>query len=82
MWSIGVSVGWYAVGRDNGRRKGRDGRESEKPPKGCGGNKPCFLKKIPAKKPKRGRFKIEGGPDGGAATRAASMFVAQFCGLG
>ena len=35
---------------------------------------------ISAKSPNRGRFEIEGGPDGGAATRAVSMFVAQVCG--
>ena len=35
-----------------------------------------------AKSPNRRRSEIEGGPDGGAATRAVSMFVAQACGLG
>ena len=37
---------------------------------------------IPAKSPNRGRFEIEVDPDGGAATRAVSMFVTQVCGLG
>ena len=37
---------------------------------------------IPVKTPDRGRFEIEGGPDGGAAIRAVSMFVAKACGLG
>ena len=41
-----------------------------------------IIKTIPVKNLGSGMFEIEGSPDGGAATRALYMFVAQACGLG
>ena len=40
-----------------------------------------ILEIIPTENPNKGRFGIEGGLDGGAATRAVSMVVAHACGL-
>ena len=37
---------------------------------------------LAVKSPNRGGFEIEGGSNGGAATRAVSMVVAGSCGLG
>ena len=41
-----------------------------------------YQQTVPAKSANRGKFYIDGSRDGGAATRAVSMFVAQACGLG